>query len=78
MSEDMNALSWSIIMYSGMKYFIMTFSIKASPIFSDLAWNMGTVTKYFVTSSVIHRMYLCPLCSLGVTFKSMLSLDIGT
>ena len=36
MSEDINALSWSI-MYSGMQYFVMTFSIKASPISSDLA-----------------------------------------
>ena len=37
MSEDIDALSWSIIMYSGMQYFVMTFSIKASPISSDLA-----------------------------------------
>ena len=37
MSEDINALSWSIIVYSGMQYFIITFSIKASPISSDLA-----------------------------------------
>ena len=37
MSEDINALSWSIIMYSGMQYFFITFSIKASPTSSDLA-----------------------------------------
>ena len=37
MSEGMNALSWSIIMCLGTQYFIMTFSIKAYPISSDLA-----------------------------------------
>ena len=65
-------------MYSGMQYFVIMFSINASPISSDLAWNMGTVTKKFVTLSVMHRIYLCHLCDLGMTFKSMLSLDIGT
>ena len=37
MSEDINALFWSIIMYSGMLYFVITFSIKAFPISSDPA-----------------------------------------
>ena len=37
MSEDINALSWSNIMYSGMQYFVITFSINASPISSDIA-----------------------------------------
>ena len=34
--EDMNVLSWSMI-YSGMQYLVMTFSIKDSLIYSDLA-----------------------------------------
>ena len=37
MNEDINALSWSIIQHSGMQYFVVTFSIKASHISSDLA-----------------------------------------
>ena len=37
MREDMNVLSWSIIMYSGMQYLVLTFSISASHISSDLA-----------------------------------------
>ena len=37
MIEDINALSWSMIIYSGMPYFDMTLSINASPISSDLA-----------------------------------------
>ena len=37
MREDMNALSWSIIMYSGIQYFVITCSISASPTLSDLA-----------------------------------------
>ena len=37
MSEDINALSWSMIMYLRLQYFIITFSIKASPISSYLA-----------------------------------------
>ena len=35
MSEDINELSWSIIMYSGMQYFVITFSINSFPISSD-------------------------------------------
>ena len=77
MSEDMNALSWSMIIYSGIQYFVITFAISASSISSDLAWCMGTVIKYLVTSSMGHKMNLCPLCDLGMTFKSMLSLDRG-
>ena len=45
MSEDINALSWPIIIYSGMQYFVITFSMSASPISSDLAWYMGTFIK---------------------------------
>ena len=41
----MNALSWSMMIYSGIQYFVITFSIRASPICSDLAWCMGTVIK---------------------------------
>ena len=77
MSEDMNALSWSIIIYSGMQYLVITLSMGASPISSDLAWYMGTVVKQFVTSSMMHKMNLCPLWHLGITFKSILSLDNG-
>ena len=35
--------SWSTIMYSGMQCFVITLSINASPISSDLDWCMGTV-----------------------------------
>ena len=77
MSIDINALSWSIIIYSGMQYFVITFSISAFPNSSDLAWYMGTVIKYLVTSSSMHKIKLCPLCDLGMTFKSMLNLDNG-
>ena len=38
------------MIYSGMQYFVITFSISASPISSDLAWHMGTVieTSFFL------------------------------
>ena len=48
MSEDINTLLWSIMIYSGMQYFVIMFSMSASPISSDLAWymgNMGMVIK---------------------------------
>ena len=45
MSEDMNTLSWSMIIDSGMQYFVIMFSISASPISSDLAWCMGIVNQ---------------------------------
>ena len=45
MSEDMNVLSWSIIIYSGMQYLVITLSMTASPISSDLAWYIGRVIK---------------------------------
>ena len=77
MSKDINALSLSIMIYSGMQYFVITFSISVSPISSDLAWYMGTVTNQLVTSSIMHKIKLCPLCDLGMTFKSMLNLDNG-
>ena len=67
-----------IIIYSGMQYFVMTCSKSASPISSDLAWKIDTVTRKLVTSSIMHKIYLWPLCDLGMAFKSMLSLDIGT
>ena len=44
MSEDINVLSWSIMIYSGMQYFVIMFSLSAS-ISSDLAWYIGTVIK---------------------------------
>ena len=74
MNEDMNVLSWSIIVYSGIQYFVMMLSMSASPISSD---QLGTVIKLFVTSSIMHKMYLCPSGDLGITFKSILSLDNG-
>ena len=40
----MNVLSWSIMIYSGMQYFGITSSMRAS-ISSDLAWYIGTVIK---------------------------------
>ena len=64
-----------MIIYSGTQYFVITFSIRASPTSSDLAWCMGTVIKWLVTSSIMHKMNICPLYHLGMTFKSMLSLD---
>ena len=74
----MNAPSQFIIIYSGTQYFVITFSIRASTTSSDLAWCMGTIIKQLVTSLMVHKMNLCPLCDLGMTFKSMLSLDKET
>ena len=45
MSEDINVLSCSIIIYSGMQYLAITLSMRASPISSDLAWYIGTVSS---------------------------------
>ena len=56
----------------------MTCYNSAFPISSDLAWEIGTITRKLVTSSIMHKIYLWPLCDLGMTFKSMLSLEIGT
>ena len=35
------------------------------------------ITQQLVTLSNMHRIYLCPLYDLGITFKSMLNLDNG-
>ena len=64
-------------MYSGIQYFVITSSMGASHISSDLAWYIGIVIKQLVTSSIIYKINLCPLCDLGMTFKSMLNLDKG-
>ena len=44
-------------------------SINASPIPSTVDLYIGTVIKLLVTSSIIHKMNLCPLLDCGVTFK---------
>ena len=38
MTEDINVLFWSIMIYSGMQYLVITLSMGISPISSDLAW----------------------------------------
>ena len=43
MSENMNALSWSLMMYLGMHYLVITLSMRAS-ISSNFAWYIGTAT----------------------------------
>ena len=45
MSDDINALSWSIIIQSGVQYFVTTYSINASPISSALDWYIAIVIK---------------------------------
>ena len=60
-----------------MQYFVMTCSNSASPISSDQAWKIGTVTRKLVTSSIMHKIYLWPLYDQDMAFKSMFSLDIG-
>ena len=60
MREDMNALSWSIIIYSSMQYLVITYSISASPI--PLIWP--DVWELLSGSLSIHQLYTVCICDL--------------
>ena len=64
-------------MQLGTQNLVITCSISASTTSYTFDWYIGIVIRQLVTSSIMHKINSYPLLDLGITLRSILSLDKG-